>query len=258
MMNEQNQGMDSQNQIQIREDKNQKTEKVLKIVFGVIFGLLVLGLGGYLIVFLTTDNLGFKNYISFKKDKKVEEIKTNESVNEQKENINENTNVVDENENLNQNEDITSDWLEFDVQGISFLYPEVLEQSRRVRQIDIPGERKYDFYDFGIFGVGIINNDANESLKDVITYNFDQDNLLKLENVKIGQDKKINALKVTVTDEYNENYGVLGIKYFFVNGDKVYTIAPGQSFPSKEAEDYYTKNNIKTIDALIDTIQVNN
>ncbi|MFA6296384.1 MAG: hypothetical protein WC663_03450 [Patescibacteria group bacterium] len=249
--------VNEQNQIQNQEGKKQKREKVLKIVFGIIFGILVLGLGGYLIAFLATDNLGFKNYISFKKDKKTEEIKTNESANEQKENINENTNIVNENVN-SKNEDITSDWLEFDIQGISFLYPEVLDQSKKVRQIDIPGERKYDFYDFGIFGVGIINNDANESLKDVITYNFDQDNLLQLENVKIGKDQKINALKVTVTDEYSENYGVLGIKYFFANGGKVYTITPGQSFPTKEAEDYYVKNNLKTIDALIETIQIKN
>ncbi len=239
---------------QNQEEKKQKGEKMLKIVFGIIFGILVLGLGGYLVAFLVSDNLGFKNYISLKKDRKADEVKTNE----QKENTNENTNIVNENVNRDENQDIIADWLEFDVQGISFLYPEVLEKSRKVRQIDIPGERKYDFYDFGVFGIGIINNDANESLKDVITYNFDQENLLKLEDVKIGKDRKINALKVTVTDEFDEKYGILGIKYFFAVNNRVFSIVPGQAFPTKEAEDYYTKNNIKNIDALIETIQVKN
>jgi len=238
---------------QIQEQKKQNREKTLKIVLGIIFGVLVLGLGGYLIAFLVTSDIEFKNYISLKKDKKIEEVK----VNEQKVNVNENT-AVNENVNLNESKDVTADWLEFDVQGISFLYPEVLEQSRKVRQIDIPGERKYDFYDFGIFGIGVISNDAKESLRDVITYNFDQDDLLDLESVMIGKDQKISAFKVTATDEYSEKYGVIGIKYFFANNNKVYTITSGQAFPTVEAENYYTENNIKHMDALLENIQVKN
>lgn len=253
MINEQNQDLNSQNQLQNQGQRKQNREEKLKIVFGIIFGALVLGLAGYLIAFLITNDVEFKNYISLKKDKKIEEVK----VNEQKVNANENT-AVNENVNLNESKDVTSDWLEFDVQGISFLYPEVLEQSRKVRQIDIPGERKYDFYNFGVFGVGVLKNDANLSLKNFVNVYFDQESLLILENVKIGKDQKINALKVTVTDEYDEKFGILGIKYFFANNNKVYTISPGQAFPTLEAENYYTENNIKYMDALIESIQFKN
>jgi len=69
---------------------------------------------------------------------------------------------------------------------------------------------------------------------------------------------KISAFKVTATDEYSEKYGVIGIKYFFANNNKVYTITSGQAFPTVEAENYYTENNIKHMDALLENIQVKN
>lgn len=252
----------------LQKTSNQMPEKaenkMLKIILVVVLGVLILALLSYSIYFLVTEKSLFstKNYVNLKKDKKIEENvnKVVENTEEEKTNVN---------TNINEDVDITKDWLKFDKEGISFLYPDVLESTKKKREVESFSGQKHAFYDFGVFGVGIIDNSENLDLQQIIRREYDPESLLTGDDfndfitTKIGKNNQISALSISIVDEeksneYFEKYGPLGIRYFIAGKGKIYTISGGQAFPNKEAEEYYTKNNIKNLDDMVKTIEIEN
>ena len=154
-------------------------------------------------------------------------------------------------------EDITTDWKEIDIQGISMQYPDVLEQSKEVWEVTAPSGKEYTSVNFGLFGVGYFRNDEGLTLKQAVRQDFDPDGLLEFEEVNIGKDNKIDALQVSnVSADFVDKYGPTSDKYFFLAGNYLFSVAFGHAFPNLEAENYFIENDL-SIEDIVDTIEIN-
>ncbi len=103
------------------------------------------------------------------------------------------------------------DLAEFVDEDIVFKYPKELEQNKT--QVMSPDRRERNFYDYGLFRIGGLQNENGFTLKEAVKEYYYSGEDVDYEMVKIGRGEKIDALKIKSDSK---------IRYFFSANDFIF------------------------------------